>query len=53
MFYDKFAALIKAIFLNLSSGKTQQKQEVQIQKKTVSTGFFMRHFMQDKTKNAL
>ncbi|HEH2462620.1 hypothetical protein F1521_17890 [Klebsiella oxytoca] len=48
--YSKFGVATKGPKTNLSSGKSQQKQEVQIQKKPVYTSFFMQHFMQDKTK---
>ncbi|HAE4966019.1 TPA: hypothetical protein JDC27_000955 [Salmonella enterica subsp. salamae] len=48
--YSKFGVATKGPKRNLSSGKSQQKQEVQIQKKPVYTSFFMQHFMQDKTK---
>ncbi|WP_179134797.1 hypothetical protein [Klebsiella pneumoniae] len=48
--FSEFAVATKSPKTNLLSGKSQQKQEVQIQKKPVYTSFFMQHFMQDKTK---
>jgi hypothetical protein len=51
--YSKFGVATKGPKTNLSSGKSQQKQEVQIQKKPVRTSFFMLHFMQDKTNFTL
>ncbi|HBC0165601.1 TPA: hypothetical protein JDK69_002758 [Salmonella enterica subsp. indica] len=48
--YSNFPIETKGPKTNLSSGRSQQKQEVQIQKKPVYTSFFMQHFMQDKTK---
>ncbi|MBJ4717018.1 hypothetical protein JGF03_02750 [Salmonella enterica subsp. enterica serovar Anatum] len=48
--FSEFGVATKGPKTNLSSGKSQQKQEVQIQKKPVYTSFFMQHFMQDKTK---
>lgn len=44
VFYDQFATLIKALFLKLWSGKSQQKQEVQIQKKVRLNGLFYAAF---------
>ncbi|EBX1353981.1 hypothetical protein DQ806_12980 [Salmonella enterica subsp. enterica serovar Okatie] len=51
--YSNFPVATKGPKTNLSSGKSQQKQEVQIQKKPVYTSFFMQHFMQDKTNITL
>ncbi|EIZ1444751.1 hypothetical protein MPJ84_003575 [Salmonella enterica subsp. enterica serovar Eko] len=48
--FSEFGVATKGPKTNLSSGKSQQKQEVQIQKKPAYTSFFMQHFMQDKTK---
>ncbi|EIW3890102.1 TPA: hypothetical protein L9K38_004574 [Klebsiella pneumoniae] len=48
--FSEFAVATKSPKTNLLSGKSQQKQEVQIQKKPVYTSFFMQHIMQDKTK---
>ncbi|HHH3447589.1 TPA: hypothetical protein ACPZYF_003846 [Klebsiella pneumoniae] len=48
--FSEFAVATKSPKTNLLSGKSLQKQEVQIQKKPVYTSFFMQHFMQDKTK---
>ncbi|EHA2606361.1 hypothetical protein PD335_003548, partial [Salmonella enterica] len=47
--YSNFPIATKDPKTNLSSIKSQQKQEVQMQKKPVYTSFFMLHFMQDKT----
>ncbi|HBI4844628.1 TPA: hypothetical protein K7110_001360 [Salmonella enterica subsp. enterica serovar Pullorum] len=51
--YSNFPIAAKGPKINLSSGKLQQKQEVNMQKKSVYTSFFMQYFMQDKTNITL
>lgn len=51
--YSKFGVAIKGPKTNLSSTKSQKKQEVQMQKRPVCTSSFMQYFMQDKTNFTL